>query len=70
MIGMLVAPLIVGVGHHNMRLLPADEADKCPHRFFKRGGGKGARVTAGWHIRIPVAEHPDSLIAKMCCCRG
>ena len=35
------------------------------HRLLKRGRRKGPRLTARWHIRVPVTEHPDPLIAQM-----
>src|SRR5438270_968185 len=65
MIGVLVTPLVVGVGHDNVRPLLPDEADERPDCLLEWSRGEGARCTARWHIRVPVAEHPDSLIAQM-----
>ena len=65
MIGMLIAPLVVGIGHDDVRPLLPDEADQRPHRLLNRGRRKGPRLTARWYIRVPVAEHPDPLIAQM-----
>src|SRR5262245_6078096 len=70
MIGMLIAPLVVGIGHDDMRLLPSDEVDQRPHRLLKHSRRKGPRLAARWHIRVPVTEHPDPLIAQMPRCRG
>jgi hypothetical protein len=65
---MLVAPLVVGVSHDDVRPFLPDDADQRPDRFLEWGRGEGAGLAARWHVRVPVAEHPDPFIAEMRCC--
>src|SRR5712691_2705114 len=48
-----------------MRPLLPNEADERPDYLLEGGCGEGARRPTRRHIRVPVAEHPDPLIAEM-----
>src|SRR5262245_31323976 len=65
MIRMLIAALVVGVGHDDMRPLLPDEANEGPDCLLEGGCGEGARRTARRHVRVLIAEHPNPLIAEM-----
>ena len=64
MIRMAVALLIVGIDHHHVRTLGADDGRETLHRLSEGGGGEGVRrrrVLCVGHAGIPVAQ-PDHLV--------
>ena len=64
-IGVPVAALVGGIGHHNVRPLTANEPHQGSHRFVERRRRKGSGLIAGRHVGVPVAQHPHTSIAEV-----
>ena len=61
-----VALLVVAVGDHHLRALPADDLDQPAHGLVQRRVGEGRRVGVGLglgHARVAVAQQHDLVVA-------